>query len=112
MDRDSGIFAALARGEEYTQKWRDVTALCGSAGEIAEIVLDARHWRVQQVLRHFFNPLENTANIPELLAAENAEGKTAILAIVAEYALRGEDGWILALGKRLFAGEGHTTRTK
>lgn len=69
--------------------------------EIARIVANPGYRRVKKVLMHCLSCDGYTCDVREMIAASDSTGRTAILAILAMYALFGERGPIADLGNKI-----------
>lgn len=90
----------IQRAAEYHARQERAVRTLGTAGEIEAIILNPAYWRVRAVLKNCWRE-ESKCDIPRMLRASDEAGRVAILAILAEYAAKGETGWIYPLVDRI-----------
>ena len=69
--------------------------------DIEEVVLNPDYWRVQEVLLHCYNCQVFPTEIPTMLAGSDQCGRGAILAILTEYSINMERGWICPMARKV-----------
>ena len=70
--------------------------------ELADVVRNPDYHRVRTVVKHLFNGGGYSCDLGRMLRGSDRRGKSAILAIIQDYANNFEDGWILPLSKLAF----------
>lgn len=99
----SGLSECAARHEEYQRRIQSAMEMLAVTPEEIEDTVKGYPCS-RGILLNCWNPEAYPCHVPHLLIGAYEFEKVVILSILAEYALRGEEGWIFTLGQKTVRG--------